>query len=194
MPDPMPQLHANVTALVAAVQQLTGRKSAWSGRVLIGTELNAIGRPAYFGAKPWNCDIVIHQDRLTHPGKYSTLLHEIFHSFSVGLNEPDFQIGVGWEEGTVEACTRLFRNVLLAAASLPPPVDTRTSYNPELALLEILRLRAQKAEADFYILLLATPLSNREAAVLQWIQQVEPTKTLQQIEQETALTRTGLTL
>ena len=192
MPDPLPQLHADVTALVAAVEQLTGRKSTWSRRVLIGAELNALGRPAYFGAKPWNCDIVIHQDRLTHPGRYSTLLHEIFHSVSVGLNKPDFQLLRGFEEGVVEACTRLFRDSLLIAAGLPPAAEVRTSYNRYLTALEILRSRTLKTEADFYLALLAMPLFNREATVLQWIQDVEPTNSRVQIALDTDAARQEL--
>ena len=68
------------------VERLTGLQSRWSGRVVLGTEVNALGRPRYFGAKYWNCDIVLHRSRLLSPQRYSTLVHEAFHSVSVGLN------------------------------------------------------------------------------------------------------------
>ncbi len=159
---------------------------------MIGTQRNAVGRAAYFGAKPWNCDIVIHQDRLAHVGRHSTLLHEIFHSFSVGLNELDFDLARGWEEGVVEACTRLFRDSLMAAAGLPPASDIRTSYNRYLPPLESLRIRTLQAEPAFYLGLLAAPLAGREAAVLQWIHKAEPTNSPAQIALDTDTARQEL--
>lgn len=191
-PNPMQQLQADVHTIVTEIEHLTGLKSNWSGTVTIGADLDAFGLPLYFGAKPWNCDITLHQSRLFSPARYSTLIHEVFHSVSVGLNKPDYDVFDGYEEGVVEQCTRLFRANILANASLPPPADARTSYRRVVALLDMLRLQTQQAPQDFYLELLKTPLRDREAKILQWIQQVETTKTLRQIEQETASLRAGL--
>ena len=80
MPDPLQQLSFDVRAIVTEVERLTGLTSNWRGRVVIGTELNTRGLPRYFGGKAWNCDIVLHQSRLLSPSRYSTLIHEAFHS------------------------------------------------------------------------------------------------------------------
>lgn len=192
MPDPMQQLHIDVAAIVAEVERLTGLNSNWSGRVIIGNEVDASGVPAYLGAKPWNCDIVLHQSLLALLSRYSTLIHEVFHSVSVGLNEPDYRAWKGYEEGVVEQCNRLWRAVILANTSLPLPIDARTSYNDRIVLLESLRTRTQKSEQDFYLSLLQTPLRDREGTITQWIQSIEVTKTFRQIEQETFLLRAGL--
>ena len=188
----MRQLHADVRAIVTEVERLTGLKSNWSGTVTIGNEMDAFGLPLYFGAKPWNCDITFHQSRLFSPTRYSTLIHEIFHSVSAGLNRIDYQQWRWWEEAIVEQCTRLFRSTILVNVGLSAPLDTRTSYSDKTILLEMLRLRTQQAEQDFYIALLQTPLQDRERVLLQWIQSVETTKTRLQIEQETLLIRASL--
>ena len=85
----------------------------------------------------------------THRGKNSSLVHESFHSISAGLNEPDFQLYRGFEEGVVEACTRLFRDVILAPIGLPPATDVRTSYNRYLTALETLRSRTGQSRNRF---------------------------------------------
>jgi hypothetical protein len=186
-PDPLQQLQFDASAIIIEIERLTGLRSRWSGNIVVGTQLNAAGRAAYFGAKSWNCDIIIHQDRLAHPGKYSTLVHEAFHSVSVGLNQSDFDILTGYEEGVVEACTRLFRNPILTVAGLPPAMDVRTSYNRYLIVLEDLRTRTNKLESAFYLTLITVALVDRESTVLQWIQDAEPTKSPAQIMQETSL-------
>ena len=107
---------------------------------------------------------MLHKSLLALLSRYSTLIHEVFHSVSVGLNEPDYRAWKGYEEGIVEQCNRLWRAVILANAGLPPSTDARTSYNDRIILLESLRTRTQKAEQDFYLSLLQTPLRDREGA------------------------------
>ena len=191
-PNVLAQLQADTRAIVTEVERLTGLQSNWSGNVLLGTEVDSTGIPLYLGAKPWNCDIVLHQSRLLLVARYSRLIHEAFHSVSVGLNKLDYDVLDGFEEGIVEQCTRLFRAAILANAGLPAPTDARTSYRRQVALLETLRQRTNRAGADFYLALLNIPLRDREARILQWTQSAEPTKTRQQIEQETATLRAGL--
>lgn len=190
--DPLAQLATDVAAIVTEVERLTGVQSRWSGKIGIGTELNAIGRPRYFGAKAWNCDIVVHQSRLLSPFRYSTIVHEAFHAVSSGLNQADYDAFVGFEEGVVEQCTRLFRAVIMANVGLPMPTDVRTSYDAEIVSLEMLRQRTRMTAHDFNLSLLKTPLPDREAVVIQWIGAVDKTKTPKQIERETATLRAGL--
>ena len=191
-PALLQQLHADVRAIVVEVESLTGLKSNWSGTVTIGTDVDASGLPLYLGAKPWNCDITLHQSLLALPSHYSTLLHEAFHSVSVGLNKTDYELFRWWEEAVVEQCTRLFRVEIFARAGLPAPPDARTSYTNKVILLEALRQRTRQTEQNFYLAMLQTPLRDRETVTLQWIQSVETSKTLLQIEQETATLRAGL--
>ena len=186
------QLQSDTRAIVTEVERLTGTMSNWSGNVVVGTEQDITGLPLYLGAKLWSCDIALHQSRLSSPARYSTLVHEAFHSVSAGLNNLDFQQWRWWEEAVVEQCTRLFRISILASAGLPAPLDARTSYTDKVTLLEALRQRTQQVEQNFYLALLQTPLRDRGMVTLQWIQTVETTKTLRLIEQETLSIRVGL--
>ncbi len=190
--DPLQQLQADTRAIVTEVERITGRKSSWSGVVVLGVDLDASGLPLYMGAKPWNCDIALHQSRLSSAGRYSTLIHEAFHSVSVGLNEPEYQQYRWWEETVIELCTRLFRADILARANLPAPLNARTSYTDKILLLDTLRQQTQQTNQDFALALLQTPLRDRERTILQWIQSSEPAKTLLQIEQETLTVRNVL--
>src|ERR1051326_4103662 len=103
------QLEADQRIIVGQVEQRTGLISRWSGIVLIGTDLNVLGRPLYAGRKEWNCDITLHRMYLTAPRRYSSGVHEALHSVSVGLNPRDYAAYRGLEEGIVEQCTRLLR-------------------------------------------------------------------------------------
>lgn len=134
----------------------------------------------------WNCDIALDQSLLTRPRRYPTGRHELLHSVSVGLNPNDYPRFAGFEEGVVEQCTRLLQNEIFAALGLQGPFDTRNSYPNEIAALETLRTRANKVKRDCYLGLLSTPLRNREAVVLQWIQEAEPMTSAAQIDRETA--------
>ena len=190
--DALQQLQADTRAIVTEVERVTGRKSNWSGVVVLGADLDSFGLPLYLGAKPWNCDIALHQSRLSSSARHSTLIHEAFHSVSVGLNESDYQQYRWWEEAVVELCTRLFRADILARANLPAPLSARISYTDKILLLETLRQRTQHAEQDFALALLQTPLRDRERTILQWIRSMKSAKTLPQIEQETLAVRAAL--
>ena len=178
-PDPKQQLLTDISAIVHEVEQRTGLKSRWNGT------LNISSNPIYLGAKHWNCDIDIDQSLLLRPRRYSTGLHEVLHSVSTGLNQADYPLFFGYEEGVVEQCTRLLRTEIFVVLGFQGPFDVRNSYPNELAALETLRSRANQAERIFYLDLLKTPLRDRDATVLQWIQQAEPFKSMTQINQET---------
>ena len=155
------QIEADVRLLVTHVVQHTGLLSRWSGTVAI------VDSVRYSGAKRWNCDIDINRNILYLPRRYSTALHEVFHSVSAGLTEFVYDANLGYEEGVVEMCTRLLRDEIFAAMSLPGPFDVRTSYDREIFALENLRARTPKQARDFYLELLRTPLPDREEVVLQ---------------------------
>ena len=191
-PDPLQRLQNEVDAIVREVERLTSRKSRWSGRVVVSAAISPTGRTGFFGAKDWNCDIIVHQSRLGSTGLHSTLVHEAFHSVSVGLTQLDYYALPGFEEGVVEQCTRLHRTAILMASGLPSSTDVRTSYPRYLFCLEDLRARTSKAAHDFYLPLLATSLIDREAVVLQWIQQAESAKRGWQIAHETDAIRRRL--
>lgn len=186
LPDPLQQLTEDIHALVAEVQQRTGLNSRWSGvaNIVVGAR--------YSGAKRWNCDIDINQNILNQPRRYSTALHEVLHSVSIGLAEFAYDANLGYEEGVVEQCTRLLRDEIFAAMSLQGPFDIRTSYDVEIDALEELRALTTKHEREFYLNLLHTSLEDREEVVLQWIQTANPSKDRMQIEQETWLLRKAL--
>ncbi len=165
------------------LQRRTGLVSRWSGVIHVSNN------PLYLGAKQWSCDIDIDQSLLTRPRRYSTGLHELLHSVSVGLNPAEYPRFTGYEEGVVEQCTRLLRDEIFAAVGLQGPFDVRNSYPNEIAALEALRNRTLRPDHDFYLALLATPLQIRDAIVLQWIQWAEPMTSASRIDYETAVTR-----
>lgn len=92
------------------MEDLLGRRSNWSGRLNINDD------PRYYGAKDWNCDITLSETarREGWTRVYSTLIHELGHSFSrIGEDPPYYRIAVGWEEGPVEALKRaLFPKII----------------------------------------------------------------------------------
>lgn len=131
------------------------------------------GEPAYFGAKDWSCDIVLHRNILDTMRRYSTGIHEGFHSVSVGLTEEGYHVFQGYEEAVVEQCTRLFRERILEGLKLMEPLDKRTSYNAYIAEMEKLRYWTGKEAEDFYLGLLKIPLAQREETVVKWIGMVD---------------------
>ena len=176
----------DVSAIVYEVEQRTSLKSRWNGT------LNISSNPIYLGAKHWNCDIDLDQSLLSRPRRYSTGLHEALHSVSMGLTQADYPLFFGYEEGVVEQCTRLLRAEIFAALGFQGSFDVRNSYPDEIAALETLRSRTNQTERIFYLALIKTPLRDRDASVLQWIQQAEPFKSGTQINQETYTVRRRL--
>jgi hypothetical protein len=183
---PEQQLNADVRAIVTERERLTRLASRWSGIVHITDD------PTFLGEKRWNCDIDIDRSLLQTPLCVSTIVHEALHSVSAGLNPFDYHFNRGYEEGTVEQCTRLLRDEIRVALGMPGPLEARNAYPEYIAALEILRARTGKDERDFYLELLKSPLMARENTVVQWIRDAESTRSRAAIERETQAARRRL--
>src|SRR5204862_3798970 len=122
--------------IVADFERITGLGFRWTGRIILGTETSNLGGPLYRGIKEWNCDIKVHESLMGSVGRYSTGVHEAFHSVSTGLMVDDYGMFRGFEEGVVEHCTRLWRDEILAPLQITEPLEVRTSYDSEIGLLE----------------------------------------------------------
>ena len=77
-------MEAELKQIESVLSQIIGRPSRWSGRV----ELTAA--PEIRGAKPFRCDIIIHQDLVGREERWRTLIRELLHSYSAGYNFPDY--------------------------------------------------------------------------------------------------------
>jgi hypothetical protein len=180
------QIEADQRVIITELTRLTGLPSRWSGKVVISHALNINGDPEYNGYKDWNCDIIIHHYRLVGDGRFNTGVHEGLHSISVGMNPLDYLAYSGFEEGVVEKLTRILRDEVFAGMGLQGPFEVRDGvyYEQFVILLEDLRFRTGKAEREFYIEMLRTPLRDREETVVQWIGVASPQKTRIQIAAE----------
>lgn len=167
------QIHSDQKHIVNQISEITGLRSRWSGNVVFGSEVRPNGLPVYAGAKEWSCDITLHKSILNTMRRYSTGIHEGFHSVSVGLDPIAYEAFEGYEEAVVEQCTRLFRERILESLKLTEPLDIRISYNDYIAEMEKLRYWTGKEAEDFYLGLLKIPLAQREETVVKWIGMVD---------------------
>lgn len=169
----MAQIQEEQRHIVERITKITGLPSRWSGRVVESTLVDIFGSPIYAGAKDWSCDILLHQSILNTVRRYSTAVHEGFHSVSVGLEAVAYNELRGFEEGVVEQCTRIFREEILYGLKMDEPLETRSSYGFYVSLLEDLRSKTAKEARDFYVDLLHVPLSKREETVVQWLKEAQ---------------------
>ena len=148
------------------VSEITGLASNWSGTV----ELH--DSPAWRGAKPFRCDILLDAGRQKLDVRWWTHLHEMLHAHWAGYARAAFDDAPGWEEGVVERLQRLLRPLVLKQLGLVLPEtvlaqeDAEHEYNPYVEALDSLyRLvkQPQESETDFYVALLATPINQRMA-------------------------------
>jgi hypothetical protein len=167
------QIQSDQKHIVHQIFEITGLRSRWSGNVVFGTQLRPDGLPVYAGVKEWSCDINLHKSILDTMRRYSTGIHEGFHSVSMGLDPIAYQVFQGYEEAVVEQCTRLFRERILEGLKLTEPLDKRISYDDYIAEMERLRYWSGKEAEDFYLGLLKTPLAEREETVVKWIGMVD---------------------
>ena len=154
--------------IMAVLTELTGLPSRWSGRVELVTGVD------FKGKKRFICDIQIDTTLAGQQARWTTLIHEALHSFSVGYVRDDYQDFQGWEEGVVEQLQRLFRSRVLSRLRVvvDPQVfqrlDAEHGYNKFIAALETIReaqnIPMTQAEA-FYLNLLATPIKDRKSLV-----------------------------
>jgi SPP1 gp7 family putative phage head morphogenesis protein len=128
-----------------------GGKQRWSGKIRIKS-ISTL--PDAVGVKDWNCDIWLRDD--ASPG---TLVHELLHGRSPGLDPRSYEINKGLEEGVVEKLTRLYGHSVLQGAGLN--LGERTGYDHYITALDEIRKRVNKGEEEFYRLLYSVALSER---------------------------------
>lgn len=167
------QVEEETRRLVALVEEMAGLHSRWNGRIVLledAAMLPLLGRRVS-GEKRWGCDILLHSDFVNDPLRWRTLLHEVLHSVSVGMNEQDYRRFRGWEEGTVEWLQRRWRPRilrLLGVGVLEEAFVMAERFWPFNKYLEALQVLQQAAGLDaelFYRDLLRTPLALRLGAV-----------------------------
>ena len=162
----MPErIQEEIAQIVAALSEITGLASRWSGtaRLVEGADFK--------GQKPFQCDILLNASLSNDPAGWRTLLHEALHSFSHGYNREDFENNRGWEEGVVEKLQRLLRPAVPSALDVGVPetiflaLEEQHLYNSYLSALSELQQLSSQPERQFYLHLLGTPIRDRSASV-----------------------------
>lgn len=156
-------------AIRVEVERLTGLRSRWNGQVTIlrGEDMRLMQGKGALAEKQWSCGILVSAEIADADIRWRTLIHEMFHSVSVGLTMPEYQRLRGWEEGVVEALQRLWRPQILANLHVTISEDVFTLWEKQwvfhryIDALEGLRQHLGIASTDFYLALLKTPLPER---------------------------------
>jgi hypothetical protein len=87
---------------------MSGIRSQWNDEVNISDAIDSDGNPAFRARMGWDRSITIHQDYPGAPDLLGSLIHKIVHTASEGMDRHNFEANRGYEEGVVEAVTRLF--------------------------------------------------------------------------------------
>lgn len=170
---PPRSIQEDLELLRDAVEGLTSLPSRWSGHVVLldSVQMQALKGVPTLAEKQWHCDILVNTALVASPMRWSTLIHEMLHSVSVGLNPENYVRFRGWEEGTVEQVQRLIRPQILTRYGISTPNEAFTErekhwkYNPYIEALEGMRDILQIPVANFYLDLLRLPLAQRLAFV-----------------------------
>ena len=167
------QVEDETRRLVGLVEEATGLRSRWNGEIILLEDAAMVplfGRRVS-GKKLWNCNILLHSDFVNNPLRWRTLLHEVLHSVSAGMNEQDYRRFQGWEEGTIEWLQRHWRPEMLRSLGASVSEETFAvaerfwPFNKYLEALAVLQ-EASGMEAElFYRKLLQTPLALRPGVV-----------------------------
>ena len=124
------------------------------------------------GKKLFSCAILLDAAVAQRPVRWRTLIHEVMHSVLAGYTRADYDVLIGWEEGTVEQLQRLLRRQVLDALGVDVPegvlVEAEANYpfNPYIDALEDVRNALEMPSPDFYIRLLNTPIGQRPGSML----------------------------
>lgn len=168
------QVRDELAAIVDVLEDILGRRSRWNGVV----ELSDDG--SSFGKALWSGRIVINRRLARTDLRWRTEIHEALHLLSEGITPQSYLNFQGWEEGAVEQLQRLLRPSVLkslgvgVAEAVFVAEEVTHEYNRFIAAYETLRKQLNEAEMLFYLNLLATPLSERPAAVIQAGRQLPP--------------------
>ena len=158
------------------VEERTGLRSRWNGEALFRRpeEIQMMRGRHLLAEKRWNCDILVSTILVGNPLRWRTLLHEMLHAVSMGMNEQDYRRFQGWEEGVVEWLQRRWRPEILHELGVAPPpevfaqAERHWPLNDYLEALQSLQEACGLTPEAFYLELLRTPLAKRLATVRAW--------------------------
>ena len=159
--------------LRSVVEELTGLPSRWNGSVSIvdAASMQLLTGTLAMAQKEWSCAIAVNEIILGEDSRWRSLLHEMLHSVSVGMNREDYTRLKGWEEGVVEQVQRQIRPLVLSRldVNIPEevfvPFELNWPYNRYISALEEIRSYLGYPLDSFYLALLRTPLAERIAYV-----------------------------
>lgn len=161
------QVRDELVAIRDVLQESIGWPSRWTGEVEILDDSMA------YGHARWGGRIAVSRDIIQSDARWRTQIHELLHTFSVGLTPDAYSQFRGWEEGTVEQLQRHFRPLVLGRLSLPIPdhffaaVEKEHSANRYIETLNAMGGLLGQPSPGFFISLLGIPLANRPAYVLE---------------------------
>ncbi len=162
--------------VVAFVEEMTGLRSRWNGTVrVVDAATAALLSPVPFLAKKeWGCGITL-LETTTGDGRWRSLLHEAFHSVSVGLTQESYNQFAPWEEAIVESLQRLYRPALLRSLSVDADESriaaSEAAWRFNRAVDALGRIAAERPEVparEFLEQMLRTPLPDRPALAFEW--------------------------
>ena len=167
-------LQRATTDVNSALESLLNRgegdsKTAWNGVVRIDPTLLYSGLKNNDGSityAPYVADDPVY--------RYSVTLHELLHTYSVGLTRINIQEHKIYEEGVVESLLRLLRPEVLKVIGVDSGIDFSTRdgnhpFNIYLRQLEEMRGKIGMEPLFFHKQLLNTPLPERKAKVAIWL-------------------------
>ena len=160
------QVRDELAAIADVLEEMLGRRSRWNGELELSYE------PFFRGKMSWRGGILLRADLARAEPRWRTLLHELLHTFSIGLNPEAYTNLRGWEEGTVEQLQRLIRPTVLARLGLNIPEETFAvveadhPYNLFILALEQIRNPLDLHERNFYEQLLDIPLLERPGYIM----------------------------
>jgi len=161
------QIRGELAAVTDFLEEGLGRRSRWNGEVELSEDAAVNGR-----AK-WNGRIAINRRLALTDLRWRTEIHEALHLLSEGITPQSYLDLQGWEEGAVEQLQRLLRPSVLnslnvrVSEALFVTEELTHDYNRFISALETLRGVLNDAPLPFYVKLLATPLSERPAVIIQ---------------------------
>ena len=161
------QIRAELAAITDILENILGRRSRWNGEVELSDEAAAYGKAR------WSGGIVLNRGVAASEARWRTEIHELLHTFSPELTASSYLSLPGWKEGIVEQSQRSLRADILTRLSVTVPdgvfgaVEAGHEYNRYISALDKLVTILNESGEVFCRELLAVPLKDRPAAVIQ---------------------------
>lgn len=161
--DPfLASIYRSARVIRDTLEDVLGLSSNWNGQITIDKNVE------YNGVKQWSCSIGLRDSIAQNRTRmFKTLTHEMLHSVSVGVTVQTMISRIGWEEGVVEAMSRILvheaaarANVSLDKTMLALAI-AMNGYNKYIAALERARNAMNMDEREFYTTLIRTPIVER---------------------------------